>query len=252
MRGHRPILGTVRWRHATTFCIAVALLAGVAPVASANPPRETLVAYPGMGIVRGQNVCTLSYVDPASGTGMTAGECTDTGSVTDVHGNLLGEVLLMSRSLPHSEGDNPGEDVVSDYAGIKFDSRVQLTNTMPNGSRLRLSRNAEADTGQATCLMGAASGEVCGKAGAMDKGWFTIAGVAGRRGDSGAPVYVVTQPGEASLVGIYSLRWGSPAVMSWSVIAAQIQSQLTAQIPAAGPGNGGADLPVPAADQEES
>lgn len=176
---------------------------------------------------------------------MTAGECTDTGSVTDTRGNLIGEVLLMSRNLPHSEGGaNLAEDIVSDYAAVKFDSRVQLSNTMPNGTRLRLGQNAGAEPGLVACVMGAASGEVCGKIDSIGNSWFTIVGVAGRAGDSGAPVYTITQPGEALLVGIYSSRWGSPAVMSWSTVAAQIQSQLMPQIPAAGPGNGGADIPV--------
>nr|WP_074329727.1 hypothetical protein [Mycobacteroides abscessus] len=216
-----------------------------APLASADPSNDKLIAYPGMAIVRGQRQCTLSYVDPLSYTGMTAGECTDTGSVTDIHGNLLGEVLLMSRNLQQNGSDAPPpDDIVSDYAAIKFDSRVQLGNTMPDGTRLRLAQNAGAEPGLATCLMGSVSGQLCGKVGTVDKGWFTIADVTGRMGDSGAPVYTITQPGEALLVGIYSLRWGSPAAMSWSAISSQISTQLVPQIPAAGPGNGGPDLPA--------
>ncbi|MDO3068969.1 Uncharacterised protein [Mycobacteroides abscessus subsp. bolletii] len=222
------------------------------PPASADPVYEGLVAYPGMAIVRGQRQCTLSYVDPLSYTGMTAGECTDTGSVTDVHGNLLGEVLLMSRNLRQGEGDAPPpDDIVSDYAAVKFDSRVQLSNVMPDGTRLRLAQNAGVEPGLATCLMGSVSGRVCGRVGTLDKGWFTIADVTGRTGDSGAPVYTITQPGEALLVGIYSLRWGSPAAMSWSAISSQITTQLIPQIPAAGPGNGGPDLPVTPPGPEE-
>lgn len=228
--------------------VAALLVAGAlcgAPVASAEPVSDTLVAYPGMAIVRGQRQCTLSYVDPLSRTGMTAGECTDTGSVTDIHGNPLGEVLLMSRNVPDGVSDaNPADDIVSDYAAVKFDSRVQLSNAMPNGTRLRLAQNAGADPGLATCLMGSVSGQLCGNVDTVDKGWFTIVGATGQVGDSGAPVYTITQPGEALLVGIYSLRWGSPAAMSWSAIASQISTQLVPQIPAAGPGNGGPDLPV--------
>ncbi|SKI72375.1 Uncharacterised protein [Mycobacteroides abscessus subsp. massiliense] len=237
-----------RWFGAV-FGVITALLATGAqcavPFASADPVNDRPVAYPGMAIVRGQRQCTLSYVDPLSYTGMTAGECTDTGSVTDVHGNLLGEVLLMSRNLQQNEGDGPPpDDIVSDYAAIKFDSRVQLSNTMPDGTRLRLAQTAGVEPGLATCLTGSASGQLCGKVEAVDKDWFTIADVTGRMGDSGAPVYTVTQPGEALLVGIYSLRWGSPSAMSWSAISSQISTQLVPQIPAAGPGNGGPDLPV--------
>ncbi len=255
-RGCRAIAGTflareiplmARWPIAVLGMVIVLLVAGAqwGVPAYADPVNDTVVAYPGMAIVRGKNYCTLSYVDSMSRTGMTAGECTDTGSIADLHGNLLGEVLLMSRNLPQQVGDAPPpDDIVSDYAAVKFDSGVQLSNTMPNGTRLRLAQNAGVEPGLATCLMGSASGQLCGKVDTVDGGWFTITGTTGRVGDSGAPVYTITQPGEALLVGIYSLRWGSPAAMSWPTIASQISAQIIPQIPAAGPGNGGPDLPV--------
>ncbi|MUM18629.1 hypothetical protein FZI91_12895 [Mycobacterium sp. CBMA271] len=215
--------------------------------ATAEPTAEPLVAYPGMAIVRGHDQCTLSFVDPVTRTGFTAGQCTDVGSVADVRGNLIGEVVLMSRNLSTTEvGAVARDDSVTDYAGIQFGSQVQLANTMPDGTRLRMAQGANPDPGLAVCFMGSVSGQVCGKISALNDGWFTISGAAGHPGDSGAPVYVVTQPGEGLLVGIYSERWGDSAAMSWPAIAAQIPSQLTPQVPAAGPGNGGPELPSPA------
>lgn len=109
-----------------------------------------------------------------------------------------------------------------------------------------MAQNAGPELGLPVCLMGSVSGETCGKVEAINNGWFTMVDVGGQHGDSGGPVYTVTQPGQALLVGIYSLRWGGkPAAMSWSAISAQMQSQLVAQMPAAGPGNGGPELPAP-------
>lgn len=123
---------------------------------------------------------------------------------------------------------------------------MELSSNLPNGLALRMAQNAGPELGLPVCLMGSVSGETCGKVEAINNGWFTMVDVAGQHGDSGGPVYTVTQPGQALLVGIYSLRWGGkPAAMSWSAISAQMQSQLVAQMPAAGPGNGGPELPAP-------
>ncbi|MUM18405.1 hypothetical protein FZI91_18500 [Mycobacterium sp. CBMA271] len=230
---------------------AVAAAAGVLvaspALSAADPATETptkIVAYPGMSIVQGDSRCTLGYVDPASRIGLTAGHCNATGSVTDLGGNRIGEVLLMSRNMPTGGSIGPG-DFVSDYEGITFAAGVELSSTMPNGLQLRMAQNAGPEQGLPVCLMGSVSGETCGKVDAVNNGWFTMADVAGQHGDSGGPVYTITQPGQALLVGIYSLRWGGkPAAMSWSAISAQMQSQLETQIPAAGPGNGGPELPA--------
>lgn len=72
-----------------------------------------------MSIVQGDSRCTLGYVDPVSRIGLTAGHCNATGSIVDLAGNRLGEVLLMSRNLPTGGAIGPG-DVVSDYEGISF------------------------------------------------------------------------------------------------------------------------------------
>ncbi|AGM29348.1 Uncharacterised protein [Mycobacteroides abscessus] len=231
---------------------AVAAVAGVlvaSPALSiADPAAETapkIVAFPGMSIVQGDSRCTLGYVDPISRIGLTAGHCNATGSIVDLAGNRLGEVLLMSRNLPTGGAIGPG-DVVSDYEGISFGPGVELSSNLPNGLALRMAQNAGPEPGLPVCLMGSVSGETCGKVEAINNGWFTMTDVGGQHGDSGGPVYTVTQPGQALLVGIYSLRWGGkPAAMSWSAISAQMQSQLVAQMPAAGPGNGGPELPAP-------
>ncbi len=197
-----------------------------------------------MSIIQGDSRCTLGYVDTASRIGLTAGHCNATGSVTDLGGNRVGEVLLMSRNLPTGGAIGPG-DVVSDYEGISLAPGVQLSSVLPNGLQLRIAQNAGPAPGLPVCLMGSVSGETCGKVDEINNGWFTMADVAGQHGDSGGPVYTVTQPGQALLVGIYSLRWGGkPAAMSWSAISAQMQSQLESEIPVAGPGNGGPELPA--------
>ncbi|MGL5441494.1 Rv1815 family serine proteinase [Mycobacteroides stephanolepidis] len=231
----------------STVAAAAGILVALPALSFADPASETqpkIVAFPGMSIVQGDSRCTLGYVDPISRIGLTAGHCNATGAVTDLGGNRVGEVLLMSRNLPTGGAIGPG-DVVSDYEGITFAPGVELSSKLPNGVALRMTQNAGPEPGLPVCLMGSVSGETCGKVDAINNGWFTMTDVGGQHGDSGGPVYTITQPGQALLVGIYSLRWGGkPAAMSWSAISAQMQSQLVAQIPAAGPGNGGPPLPA--------
>lgn len=154
----------------------------------------------------------------------------------------------MSRNLPTGGAIGPG-DVVSDYEGITFAPGVVLSSNLPNGLVLRMRQNVGPEPGLPVCLMGSVSGETCGKVDVINNGWFTMTDLGGQHGDSGGPVYTITQPGQALLVGIYSLRWGGkPAAMSWSAISAQMQSQLVAQMPAAGPGNGGPEIPAAPVD----
>lgn len=238
-----PLGGVMAIRLIAAAGLVISTICLGSTFATAEPMAETSVAYPGMAIVRGHDQCTLSFVDPVTRTGLTAGQCTDVGAVADVRGNLIGEVVLMSRNLSAAGVDTVvGADSATDYAAIQFGSQVQLTNTMPGGTRLRMAQQASPDPGLAVCFMGSVSGQVCGKISVLGGGWFAISDAAGHPGDSGAPVYVITQPGEALLVGIYSERWGASAAMSWQAISAQIPSQLTPQVPAAGPGNGGPEL----------
>ena len=61
-----------------------------------------------------------------------------------------------------------------------------------------------------------ATGESCGTVEAVNNGWFTMAnGVVSQKGDSGGPVYVLTDDGRAAIVGMFNSTWGQfPAAVS--------------------------------------
>lgn len=211
---------------AVVAATATGVVSPMLSVADTNEQSAAkLVVFPGMSIVQGENRCTLGYVDPVARTGLTAGHCNAAGPVNDLAGNHIGDVVVANRNLPATGTIRP-EDVISDFEGISLAPGVEPSDTLPNGTRLRLAHDAAPTPGLPVCLLGSVSGDSCGKVDEVNNGWFTMSDVKGDHGDSGGPVYTVSQPGEGVLVGIYSIRWGGrPAAMSWPAIAAGLAAQ---------------------------
>lgn len=135
-----------------------------------------------------RKTCTVTYVDSATRTAATAGHCAEVNSpVYDEARNLIGAATR-----------NPG---AKDIATISLSNTVKadakdFTRTKPNKSML----------GQRVCTIGATTRvERCGRVIDIDKdGKFNAtAGLRGKSGDSGGPVWTDNK----QLIGIYAGGW---------------------------------------------
>jgi hypothetical protein len=194
------------------------------PVALAAP--GTLV-YPGMEIHQDSNKCTLGFVDVATRTAYTAGHCRGSGDVGDPYGNVIGHQTVFRDNIPNGATVATG-DLISDWEAIALTPDVQVNDVLPGGKPLSFDPAVVPQPGQRVCHFGVVSGESCGTVEAVNNGWFTMAnGVISQRGDSGGPVYVLTDDGRAVIVGMFNSTWGQyPAAVSWPATDQQIHQEV--------------------------
>lgn len=205
-----------------TLSFAVAL---GSPLALASP--GTLV-YPGMEVRQGTAVCTLGFVDLSTRTVFTAGHCRGGGgSVTDRDGNVIGQPTFFRDNTPNGATVSTDHQI-SDWEAIALSPDVQLNNVLPGGRVLTFDPSVVPQQGQRVCHFGVVTGESCGTVEAVNNDWFTMAnGVVSQKGDSGGPVYVLTDDGRAVIVGMFNSTWGQfPAAVSWQSTDQQIREEV--------------------------
>lgn len=213
----------------------VALIAALAlppAVAQAAP----VAVYPGMEVRLGHNLCTLGFVDMKLRIAFTAGHCRAGNAVTDASGNYIGGLSTFRDNTP-SGATVSINDSIFDYAGIGLAPDVLPNNILPGGLHLVEDPVVVAHPGQRVCHFGVSTGESCGTVKAVYNGWFTMTdGVLSQKGDSGGPVYAVTDDGRAVLVGLFNSTWGRfPAAVSWNAIRQQVfeDTRTVVSVPAA-------------------
>jgi hypothetical protein len=213
----------VRLLAATATAIAALAVAPIPAHASPVP------VYPGMEIRQGTNVCTLGYVEPTLRIAVTAGHCRANGNVTDKDGNAIGSLAMYRDNTPNGTTVSTN-DTINDYEGISLAPDVVPNNALPDGRSLVSDPGLTIHTGQSVCHFGIATGETCGTIEAVNNGWFTMAhGVLSQKGDSGGPVYVLSDDGRAVLVGVFNSTWGDfPAAVTWNSIRQQISEDVNA------------------------
>ena len=201
---------------AATPIVALTVTAGPA---QANPG---VLVYPGMEIRQDTNVCTLGFVDTATRTAFTAGHCRGSGPVNDKDGNVIGAQAMYRDNTP--DGSTVATDhMISDWEAIGLAPDVQVNNILPGGRILVSDPGIAPQPGQPICHFGVITGESCGTVEAVNNGWFTMAnGIVSQKGDSGGPVYVVTNDGRAAIIGMFNSTWGNyPAAVSWQAASEQ-------------------------------
>lgn len=214
------------------FAPAAVLTWTVLPAATAHADGPLI--YPGMKINQGALSCTLGFVDPAARIGLTAGHCAldSVGAVFDDNGNRIGAADI-AHFTPTPEDKSLAEQPPVDYEGIAFDDGVPINNILPNGLVLEANPKIAPTVGMPVCRTGIATGEACGVIVASTDSVFVIDGLPSDHGDSGSPVYAITEPGRAAIVGIAtevltSKKTGEQATMaiSWRAIWRQIKDDI--------------------------
>jgi hypothetical protein len=203
---------------------AIAMSAFVSTSAHADPG---VLVYPGMEIRQDTNVCTLGFVDLQTRTGFSAGHCHGSGPVKDRAGNLLGFQTLFRDNTPDGATiatDHP----ITDWEAISLVPEVSPNNVLPGGRVLAVDPAVVPVVGERVCHFGVVTGETCGTVDAVNNGWFTMAnGVISQKGDSGGPVYVMTDDGRAVIIGMFNSTWGQfPAAVSWQATDQQIREDV--------------------------
>ena len=226
---------TLRRRCLRALVLALALVASIAtlnfahvlgsPQALASPGTPV---YPGMEVRQGTTVCTLGFVDLSTRTVFTAGHCRGAGgSVTDRDGNVIGEPTVFRDNTPNGATVST-DHLISDWEAIALSPDVSVNNVLPGGKVLTYDPAIVPQQGQRVCHFGVVTGESCGTVEAVNNGWFTMAnGVVSQKGDSGGPVYVLTDDGRAAIVGMFNSTWGQfPAAVSWQSTDQQIREEV--------------------------
>ncbi|CAJ1582577.1 hypothetical protein [[Mycobacterium] wendilense] len=205
--------------------VAVGALLVVSPPVPAGANPGVLV-HPGMEIRQGKNVCTLGFVDPGRRVAFTAGHCRGNGAVSDVHGNVIGNLAAFRDNTPNGATVRT-DDLIADYGAIVLAPDVVVNDVMPGGRQLAAEPGRLPQVGQPVCHFGIVTGESCGTVQAVNNGWFTMGnGVVSQQGDSGGPVYVVDGP-RAVIIGIFNSTWGGyPAAVSWQSTSDQIREDV--------------------------
>jgi hypothetical protein len=183
--------------------------------------------YPGMEVRQDTNQCTLGYVDIQTHTAFTAGHCRGSGTVGDRDGNVIGHQTLFRDNTPN--GATVATDhLIADWEAIQLAPDVAVNNILPGGRVLVVDPTVVPQQGQRVCHFGVITGESCGTVDAVNNGWFTMTnGVVSQRGDSGGPVYVLTDDGRAVIVGMFNSTWGQfPAAVSWQATDQQIREEV--------------------------
>jgi hypothetical protein len=205
---------------------AIPAAAMVGPTAPALADPDVVV-YPGMEIHQDHNLCTLGFVDPQLRVAFSAGHCRSNGPVSDKDGNFIGSVALSRDNTPN--GATVATDhLIADYEAIGLATNVQASNILPGGRRLESDPNLVLQQGQPVCHFGVVTGESCGTIEAVNNGWFTMTnGVVSQKGDSGGPVYLITDDGRAVIVGMFNSTWGRfPAAVSWQATRQQVREDI--------------------------
>lgn len=195
----------------------------VAPQARAAPGA---LVFPGMEVRQGTTLCTIGFVDVSTRTAFTAGHCRGSGSVTDRDGNVIGRETHFRDNTP--DGTTVSTDyLISDWETIALSRDVVTNDVLPGGRSLAADPLVVPQQGQRVCHFGVVTGESCGTVEAVNNGWFTMAnGVVSQKGDSGGPVYVLTNDGRAAIVGMFNSTWGQfPAAVSWPSIDQQTREE---------------------------
>jgi hypothetical protein len=209
------------------------LVAAAAPIVAlivpAGPGQADpgVLVYPGMEIRQDTNVCTLGFVDPAARIAFTAGHCRGSGPVADKDGNVIGSQATFRDNTP--DGSTIATDhMISDWEAIGLAPDAQLNNILPGGRTLVSDPSIVPQPGQPICHFGMITGESCGTVEAVNNGWFTMAnGIVSQKGDSGGPVYVVTNDGRAVIIGMFNSTWGNyPAAVSWQTASEQARADV--------------------------
>jgi hypothetical protein len=204
------------------------LAAAVAPIVALTVPagpaqaNPGVLVYPGMEVRQDTTVCTLGFVDTAARTAFTAGHCRGSGPVNDKDGNVIGAQAMYRDNTP--DGSTVATDhMISDWEAIGLAPDVQVNNILPGGRILVSDPGIVPQPGLSICHFGVITGESCGTVEAVNNGWFTMAnGIVSQKGDSGGPVYVVTNDGRAAIIGMFNSTWGNyPAAVSWHAASEQ-------------------------------
>ena len=204
----------------------IATVLFVPAVAPVNAAPGVLV-YPGMEIRQDTNLCTLGFVDIATRTAFTAGHCRGSGPVGDRDGNVIGHQTRYQDNTPNG-ATVATDQLIADWEAIQLAPDVEVNNVLPGGRALVADPTVVPQPGQQVCHFGVASGESCGTVDAVNNGWFTMAnGVVSQKGDSGGPVYVLTDDGRAAIIGMFNSTWGQfPAAVSWQAADQQIRGEV--------------------------
>ena len=204
---------------------AALLSSSLTPTYAQASPGATV--YPGMEIRQDSTLCTLGFIDVETRTAYSAGHCHGSGQVTDKDGNLLGYQTTFRDNTPNG-ATIATDHAMTDWEAIALLPDVPVNNVMPSGRLLAYDPPVVPLAGQRVCHFGVATGESCGTVDAVNNGWFTMAnGVVSQRGDSGGPVYALTEDGRAVLIGLFNSTWGQfPAAVSWQSTGQQIREDV--------------------------
>lgn len=217
----------MRRRCVRAATVAAAFAASLLSPAGPAGAAPGVLVYPGMEIRQDTNRCTLGFVDVATRTAYTAGHCRGSGAVTDKDGNVLGRQTNFRDDTPNG-AVVATDHMISDWESVALTPDVQVNDILPGGRTLSFDPAVVPQKGQPVCHFGVVTGESCGTVEAVNNGWFTMAnGVVSQRGDSGGPVYVLTDDGRAVIVGMFNSTWGQyPAAVSWDVTDRQIRQEV--------------------------
>lgn len=212
--------------------LVAAALIWTVPTAIAH--ADAPLVYPGMRINQGTQSCTLGFVDPGARIGLTAGHCAldSDGPVYDDSGNRVGTADI-AHFEPTPQDKSFAEQPPIDYKGIAFYEGIPINNVLPNGLVLESNPKIVPAIGMPVCRSGVTTGEACGVILETTDSLLVIDGLPADHGDSGSPVYAITEPGRAAIVGITtevltSKSTGQRATMaiSWRAIWRQIKSDI--------------------------
>lgn len=204
---------------------AALLSSSLAPTYAQASPGATV--YPGMEIRQDTTLCTLGFIDVETRTAYSAGHCHGSGQVTDKDGNLLGYQTTFRDNTPNG-ATIATDHAMTDWEAIALLPDVPVNNVLPSGRMLAYDPTVVPMAGQRVCHFGVATGESCGTVDAVNNGWFTMAnGVVSQRGDSGGPVYALTDDGRSVLIGLFNSTWGQfPAAVSWQSTGQQLRDDV--------------------------
>jgi hypothetical protein len=211
--------------HVLVLTTAAILLPNLAPTNAQASPGAAV--YPGMEIRQDSTLCTLGFIDLEARTAYSAGHCHGSGQVTDRDGNLLGYQTTFRDNTPNG-ATIATDHAMSDWEAIALLPDVPLNNVLPSGRMLAFDPTVVPMAGQRVCHFGVVTGESCGTVDAVNNGWFTMAnGVVSQKGDSGGPVYALTDDGRAVIIGLFNSTWGQfPAAVSWQATGQQIREDV--------------------------
>jgi hypothetical protein len=120
------------------------------------------------------------------------------------------------------------DQVIADYETIGLATDVTVNNILPGGRQLVADPAPQLTAGAPVCHFGVITGESCGSIERVNNGWFTMDnGVISKKGDSGGPVYVLSDNNKAVIIGLFNSTWGAlPAAVSWQATGQQVREDV--------------------------